>query len=281
MVSDPPGLPKPARHRSHGPRPPALSQFSFATGKILQLRPTPDLVFHRQIADSHQNSLSYPKDGIPRLLQQVSCPDRSGTPASPELTISTSGARMAHEKLLAWATGRLPWEQDALRRLATQGELTANDLLALRCPPPGREPLPGRARPFATLLQRRAGADSPPLPSRLRPRYRRGRFHAHLSPAITAPPPTFESRLPLGYSACMTFRAVTKRREICDSPHVPTNVPSRAELESPRARVPHMAGCSFSPSPVLRPNAPRSKKTRSLAAYRHRTSLARNNATIV
>ena len=39
---------------------------------------------------------------------------------------------MAHEELLAWSAGRLPWQQDALRRLAMQGELTADDLLALR-----------------------------------------------------------------------------------------------------------------------------------------------------
>ena len=39
---------------------------------------------------------------------------------------------MAHEELLAWSGGRVPWQQDALRRLATQGELTADDLLALR-----------------------------------------------------------------------------------------------------------------------------------------------------
>ena len=39
---------------------------------------------------------------------------------------------MAHEELLAWAAGRLPWQRDALRRLATQGELTADDLLALQ-----------------------------------------------------------------------------------------------------------------------------------------------------
>ncbi len=39
---------------------------------------------------------------------------------------------MAHEELLAWAASRSPWQQDALRRLATQGELTADDLLALR-----------------------------------------------------------------------------------------------------------------------------------------------------
>ena len=39
---------------------------------------------------------------------------------------------MPHEELLGWAAGRLPWQQDALRRLASQGELTTDDLLALR-----------------------------------------------------------------------------------------------------------------------------------------------------
>ena len=39
---------------------------------------------------------------------------------------------MAHEELLAWSAGRSSWQQDTLRRLATQGELTADDLLALR-----------------------------------------------------------------------------------------------------------------------------------------------------
>ena len=39
---------------------------------------------------------------------------------------------MAHEELLAWAADRLAWQQDALRRLASQGELTADDLSALQ-----------------------------------------------------------------------------------------------------------------------------------------------------
>ena len=39
---------------------------------------------------------------------------------------------MAHEELLGWAARRLPWQQDALRRVASQGELTADDLSALR-----------------------------------------------------------------------------------------------------------------------------------------------------
>ena len=39
---------------------------------------------------------------------------------------------MAYEELLSWAAGRPAWQQDALRRLALQGELTADDLSALR-----------------------------------------------------------------------------------------------------------------------------------------------------
>ena len=41
------------------------------------------------------------------------------------------GARMAYEELLQFARGRFPWQQDALRRLALHGELTADDLAAL------------------------------------------------------------------------------------------------------------------------------------------------------
>ena len=41
------------------------------------------------------------------------------------------GTRMAYEKLLEFAAGRYPWQQDALRRLARHGELTADDLAAL------------------------------------------------------------------------------------------------------------------------------------------------------
>ena len=41
------------------------------------------------------------------------------------------GARMAYEELLEFAAGRYPWQQDALRRLALHGELTADGLAAL------------------------------------------------------------------------------------------------------------------------------------------------------
>ena len=39
---------------------------------------------------------------------------------------------MAHEELLNWAEGRPLWQRDGLRRLALQGELTKEDLSALR-----------------------------------------------------------------------------------------------------------------------------------------------------
>ena len=37
---------------------------------------------------------------------------------------------MALEELLEWACDRPPWQQDALRRLALHGELTADDVAA-------------------------------------------------------------------------------------------------------------------------------------------------------
>lgn len=49
---------------------------------------------------------------------------------------------MAHEALLEWAAGRLPWQQDALRRLALHGELTEDDLSDLLCQIETRQGLP-------------------------------------------------------------------------------------------------------------------------------------------
>ena len=42
------------------------------------------------------------------------------------------GVRMAYEELLEFARHRLPWQQDALRRIALFGEITAEDLTALQ-----------------------------------------------------------------------------------------------------------------------------------------------------
>ena len=42
------------------------------------------------------------------------------------------GSCMAYEELLNGACDRPPWQQDALRRLALHGELTADDLPALQ-----------------------------------------------------------------------------------------------------------------------------------------------------
>ena len=39
---------------------------------------------------------------------------------------------MAYEELLRWAETRPLWQRDGLRRLALQGELTTEDLAALR-----------------------------------------------------------------------------------------------------------------------------------------------------
>ena len=106
---------------------------------------------------------------------------------------------------------------------------------AVRWRPFGREPLPGRPRSFATHPQQRDAPDSP-LPSRILPRRRPSRSHAHCAPAITLPPLSSGCRLPPGRPVSMTFSGREKRSGIgrfatgatacADQP--PTSDPSRA-----------------------------------------------------
>lgn len=64
-----------------------------------------------------------------------------------------------------------------------------------------------------------------------------------------------------------TNTAETRRREIFDSSTVRTNAQSRAQLESPRARVPYTAGGEFSLATVLRGSAHTAYSKRFLDAY--------------
>ena len=64
-------------------------------------------------------------------------------------------------------------------------------------------------------------------------------------PITRAPPPRH------GHPQTMTFGAGRRCRKICDSSLMRTHAQSRAEIESPRARVPYMPGCEFSPPAVL------------------------------
>ena len=61
--------------------------------------------------------------------------------------------------------------------------------------------------------------------------------------------------------------ADTRRWNFVDSSLVRTHAQSCAEIESPRVRGPHTAGCEFSPATVLRRAALRLKRQRSLVAY--------------
>ena len=83
----------------------------------------------------------------------------------PELEILISVTRMAHEKLLAWADKRLPWQQDALRRLAIQGEFTAEDLLELELQIKQAAGLPAEDAPDSVPLSKehlnQAGSNKP------------------------------------------------------------------------------------------------------------------------
>lgn len=78
--------------------------------------------------------------------------------------------------------------------------------------------------------------------------------------------PSVRSRGPRPAST-VTFETGTRYREFFESSLTRTDAQSRAQLESPRARVPYIAGGEFSASPLLRTAALRSKPTRPLAAY--------------
>ena len=64
--------------------------------------------------------------------------------------------------------------------------------------------------------------------------------------------------------------AERRRGDFGDSSRVRTHAQTRAEIESPRARGPYMAGCEISSATVLRTAALRLKRQRSLVAYGQR-----------
>ena len=69
-----------------------------------------------------------------------------------------------------------------------------------------------------------------------------------------------------------TFVVITRRREFRDSSLMRTHARSRAELESPRARVPYTAGCELPPGTRLRAGAHVKYPTRYPPAYAHSRS---------
>ena len=86
-----------------------------------------------------------------------------------------------------------------------------------------------------------------------------------------------------------TFGADTKHPELVESPVVRTHAQSRAELESPRARVPYLAGYEYSAATVLPAHAQAKYSKRFRAAYGrdrskaeapHRTSSTRSPASL-
>ena len=125
---------------------------------------------------------------------------------------------------------------------------------ALRWPPPVPEPLPGRLPSFAIRVQRRARCDMRPLRRSLRPDHHGGGLPRH--------PPSSDFPSARGHSThasyrplpeAVTFVAGTRRENLCDWSIMRANEQSCAPLESPRARVPYIAGCEFSPATTTRP----------------------------
>ena len=79
----------------------------------------------------------------------------------------------------------------------------------------------------------------------------------------------------------VTYVVITRRREFRDSSLMRTPAPSRAEHESPRARVPYIAGCESPPGTRLRTGAHVKYWNRSPSAYGHRRSSAGTPRTYV
>ena len=145
---------------------------------------------------------------------------------------------------------------------------------ALRWPPPVPEPLPVRLPSFAIRVQRRARCDMRPLRRSLRPDHHGGGLPRH-PPSSDFPSArghsTLASYRPLPEAG--TFGAGRRGSDLPDSSLVRIDAQSRAQLESPRARVPYMAGSEFSPATVLRGAAHTSYWKCFLGAYgSHRPS---------
>ena len=67
--------------------------------------------------------------------------------------------------------------------------------------------------------------------------------------------------------AVATFIAERTSGDLSNQTHVRTHALSRAEIESPRARVPYIAGWEFCPATAMRGCAPRFKRQRYPVAY--------------
>ena len=74
-------------------------------------------------------------------------------------------------------------------------------------------------------------------------------------------------RTPRRWAQLTTFASGRRPRGFCDRSDVRIHAQSRADLESPRAGVPYLLRCDFSPPTVLRTPALQSNRKRFRAAY--------------
>ena len=120
---------------------------------------------------------------------------------------------------------------------------------------------------FAPRAGRRAPPETPPPPVPLRHAGRQTRALPMAPDARCAP----TQRTAVGPHSPDpgTFVAGTRRWDFGDSSLVRIHAQSRAELESPRARVPYIAGCEFSPVTVLLTGAQTTYFKRYRRAYGH------------
>ena len=138
---------------------------------------------------------------------------------------------------------------------------------AARCRPFVPPTPPRQVHAFAMPTRRSARPGSRELPLRLRQADRRARA----SRIAWAPDAFHAEGCRTGVRAHSlgrgTFVAGTKRRKFFNRSHVRTFAQWRADLKSPRARVPHMAKCDLPPTPVLRERAHTEYRARYPAAY--------------
>ena len=137
----------------------------------------------------------------------------------------------------------------------------------VRWPAPVPESLLARARTPAPHAPRCTGIDLLVGPRRYR-WHSCGRHFRRSRTTLIGPMQCDPRQWPnYGRTPSATFVPGRRHRKICDSSPVRTHAQSRAELESPRARVPFIAGCEISLATALRRRAQFYRVVRYPAAY--------------
>ena len=141
----------------------------------------------------------------------------------------------------------------------------------VRWTPPVPVRLPGRVRTSSTHAQRCAGVDLRILPRHFR--WHGSRRHSYSRRPRTIGPMSLDRRrlgTKAGRASCASLVAGTSRGDFVDASFMRTEAQSRAEIESPRVRVPYSAGCELLVTTALRTAAHAQYRRRYQSAFGHR-----------